>query len=175
LDSNSLALETRQYVSFDSFKEAFVFAMTEFVRAVRPGRRTRLGLRYVNYITFDDALTPSAWRKLVRPELMGLLSTDEFTDDAFVKHSLGETRLAHEESQTVARYGYLSSSMGFEGADPDVPFFLLDIDHFDVRRFDDISLEQVEQQLVDFHADTYRVFRWSLSPAGSERLGIAAR
>jgi uncharacterized protein (TIGR04255 family) len=173
LDTNSLSLETRTYERFEDFLAVFMTVLREFVGTIHPGERTRLGLRYVNHFVFPGAATLSDWRTLVRPELLGLAALPDLTQDENVKHVLGEARLAQDESQIIARYGFLRSGAGFDGVPREEPYFLMDIDHFDVRTLPEVSPEAIEADLTQFHADTYRLFRWSLSHAAEARLGMA--
>jgi uncharacterized protein (TIGR04255 family) len=172
VDPNSLTLETRRYETFEDFRDTFIAVLRSFVTTVKPSRRTRLGLRYINHIVFDEGGSLSGLRPLVRPELMGLVADASLTDDAFVMHSLGETRLAYDESQILARYGFLPKGAGFDSSRKNQPFFLLDVDHFDVRPVADVVPDSIEAELTQFHIDSYRLFRWSLTSEGEEHLGI---
>jgi uncharacterized protein (TIGR04255 family) len=55
---------------------------------------------------------------------------------------------------------------------PELPHFVLDMDCFDVRRFESIDPKQLRSQLNDFHADIHRLFRWSLTEEGAARFGL---
>jgi uncharacterized protein (TIGR04255 family) len=147
--------------------------MEHFVREYEPAARHRLGLRYVNRLIFDDAETVSDWRGLVRPELLGMAATDALAADESILHSFGQTRFAHAESQIVARYGYMEQGVTTDPAvEPSkLPSFLLDVDHFDVRRFDEVSVPFALEQLDDFHEDIHRLFSWCLTDEARELLG----
>ena len=173
LDANSMALEVRSYRTFDDLRKRFADLLTTLLETIKPGERTRLGLRYINQIRFDDASSIGAWRSLVRPELLGLAFSPELATDETIKHTLGQTRLAEEDSQLVARYGFLPAGVVMPGAPPaETPYFLLDLDEFDVRHFPTIEPEAALQQLDSFHGDIHRAFRWALMPEGAARLGL---
>jgi uncharacterized protein (TIGR04255 family) len=172
IDTNSLSLETRSYQSFDDLRDTFVSVLDTFAQVAKPGERTRLGLRYVNQLIFDDVDSPSGWRALVRSELLGLVANPELAADDVISHTLGETRLTYERSQLIARYGFLRAGAGVDGSRLERPFFLIDIDNFDVRPIPEVDPQTIAAELDDFHGDIYSVFRWSLTPEGEARLGI---
>jgi len=172
LDTNSISLETRKYGAYENMREAFISVLKDFVRTVNPGERTRLGLRYVNHLVFDDATSPTEWRKFIRPELLGLVAVPDVADDSDVIHSIAETRLAYDNSQLVARYGYLWAGVGLDGFKVDRPFFMIDVDYFDVRPTPSVDPEGIAIELDEFHADIYGIFRWALTPETETRLGI---
>jgi uncharacterized protein (TIGR04255 family) len=173
LDANSLALELRSYRTYEDFRAQFAQVLTTFLALVDVGERTRVGLRYVNHIRHDSPANIASWRDLVRPELLGLAASSDLAADEYVMHSISETRYAEEESQLIVRYGYvhLPSVAGPTGIST-APAFLLDLDHFDVRRTPTIDADQVMNQLDYFHKDIHRVFRWAITDAGATALGI---
>jgi uncharacterized protein (TIGR04255 family) len=176
LAPNSLSLRAEQYTRYEELRERFLHVLDRCIEYFKPATRTRLGLRYINRLAFDDVTTVGAWRRLVKPELLGIVASADVADDAVISHSLGQTRFAQEESQLLARYGYLPSPVvvtdGVMPESPSGPHFLLDFDHFDVRTFPSLELDAIAEQLDGFHEEIHRLFRWSLTEEGAERLGI---
>jgi uncharacterized protein (TIGR04255 family) len=127
----------------------------------------------LNRIVFDDAGSVGDWRSLVRPELLGLAASTELVADEHVMHTFGQARLAQDESQMLVRYGLIEPGTPIHPTvEPtDTTYFLLDLDHFDVRHFPDIDVSETIAQLDAFHEDIHRVFRWSLSESAAHRLG----
>jgi len=180
LAPNGVTVRTEQYTNFEELKERFLWALERCLERFRPGTRTRLGLRYVNRLAFEEATDLTAWRELVRPELLGLVASAEVADDAVVMHSLGQTRFAQDESQLLARYGYvpgvtIADVAGGE-ASPEAPStnieLLLDFDHFDVRPQPAIEIQGVADELDRLHEDIHRLFHWCITEEAERRLGI---
>jgi uncharacterized protein (TIGR04255 family) len=176
LAPSGLSLRAERYTRFEDLRERFLWVLERCIQHFAPAPRTRLGLRYINRMEFADVTAIGEWRPLVRSELFGIAGSDEVADDAVITHSLGQTRFAQEESQLLARYGFLSGAMAIDDAVTTdaaaTVHFLLDFDHFDVRSFPTLDPEQIAEQLEYFHDETHRLFRWCLTEEGTRRLGI---
>ena len=172
LAPGSLTLETRRYEQFEVMRDRFIEAIDLLVASFAPGGRTRLGLRYLNQLTAGNEASIGDWRELVKPELLGIVATDEVFDDDVVMSTLNQTRLAVEESQLLMRSGVLDAGSIVPGA-PEImsePHFLLDIDHFDIRAFSEFDVALIKTQIDDFHETIHRLFRWSLTDVGLRQL-----
>lgn len=174
LAPEALTLQSQRHESYELLRDRFLAVLRTFVELVEPGARTRLGLRYVNRMAFDDAHSVAKWRELVRPELLGLAGTDELTDDDAIRHAFGQVRFAQAESQMFVRYGFMESGIAHHPhvGISDTPYFLLDLDHFDVRRMPTIEIEQIAAELDAFHDDIHRVFRWAISAEAARRFEV---
>lgn len=166
----SLSLQARSYENYETLRSRFVSVLSEFLRIFHPGQRTRVGLRYVNRLVISDGALETA-RTLVKPEILGMAAAVGLSDDAAMKHSVAQTRFANVEGQLVARYGFLRSGVAVDQALSPLPpletdHILLDFDYIDVRRVPKVNVEDVCQQLDDFHEGIYRLFVWSLTPEG---------
>jgi uncharacterized protein (TIGR04255 family) len=177
LSPDALTIQTKQHESYEDLRERFVESLKHFIELCDPGARVRLGLRYINRLAFEDVTSVEDWRQIVRPELLGLAAAPELADDETVRHAFGQARFAGEESQLVVRHGLLEpgSVTHPDVVPPETRHFVLDLDAFDVRRFDAIEVDDVMAQLDDFHDDIHRLFRWSLTDAGAERFGVMER
>lgn len=174
LAQNALTVQAQQPESFEAIRDRFMAAVRTFIELYQPGARTRLGLRYVNKLAFEDATTIGGWRSLVRPEVLGLAASPDLFGDDDVRHSFGQTRVAQDESQMIVKYGFLEPGVLTH---PDVqaptsPYFVLDLDQFDVRRMASLDLGSIETELDGYHEDIHRVFRWVIAPETAERLGL---
>jgi uncharacterized protein (TIGR04255 family) len=174
LAQNALTVQARQPESYEAIRDRFLALVTNFVDLYQPGGRTRLGLRYVNRILFDDATTVATWRTLVRPEVLGLAASGDLFDDEAVRHSFGQTRVAQDESQMIVKYGFLEPGVLTH---PDVeaptsPYLVLDLDQFDVRRMPTLDPTSIHTELDEYHEDIHKVFRWVLTPSALQRLGL---
>lgn len=178
LAPNAMTVRTERYTSFEDLKERFLRALERCVERFHPTTRTRLGLRYVNRLAFEEATELTEWRTLVRPEMLGIAASPDVADDAVVMHSLGQIRFAHEESQLLARYGYvpglaIADVTGGLVTEPNATTMelLLDFDHFDVRQLP-IDAEAIGTELDDLHEDIHRLFHWCLTDEAKQRFGM---
>jgi uncharacterized protein (TIGR04255 family) len=177
LSSNALTIRAESYTRYEDLRERFISSLERAIERFRLSGRTRLGLRYVNQLVFEDVDGVSGWRESVRPELLGLVSSPELAADEVVMHSLGQTRFAEDESQLLARYGYVPTAVVLgdtSGEAAPRPHFLLDFDHFDARSFDDIDPAAIGDQLDYFHGEINKLFHWCITEEGARRLGMAA-
>ncbi len=172
LGRGSLTIQSRNCSSYEELRDRFLTALRSFVDLYEPGARLRLGLRYINQIVFDDVKTIEGWRKLVRPELLGLAAAEGLIESDELKSSFGQARFASDESQMLVRYGYVEPGLLTHPMVPPQqrPHLLLDMDEFDVRRVEKIDPEQARRELDEYHEDVYRLFRWAFTDAGIKRL-----
>lgn len=164
LARDALTIETTAYVRFEEF-EPIVRAAFAALRDLGVSVRERLGLRYVNEIHHPEAATPSAWRDLLNPEILGMVGGGLLGDD--VIHALQNIRVRDEDAMVVINHGFL----GREAASNGYPFYQLDIDFGDERAtpFDvDRSLNQV----VSFHDRIKSLFEMSLNDPMREHLVV---
>lgn len=176
LGRDNLTLQSTDHVvSYDELRDRFLDVVELFVEQFQPGAQLRLGLRYINRLAFDDASTIDTWRRLVRPELLGLAAADELVEQEDVKQSFGQARFARDEDQMLVSYGFLEAgTLTHPAVAPQpLPHFLLDIDQFDVRRHESIDLDETRRVMDGWHDDIHRLFRWALTNEGVERLGPA--
>jgi uncharacterized protein (TIGR04255 family) len=176
VEHGALTLQSRRHESYELLRDRFLSILSTFVELMDPGSRLRLALRYVNRIEFEDAVSVAKWRELVRPEVLGLAATDELAGDDTIKHAFGQVRFAADESQMIVRYGFMEEGTTTH---PEVepsggPYFLLDLDHFDIRRLPTIDMEAIRGQLDGFHEDIHGVFRWTITEEAASRFGAQA-
>lgn len=173
LDANSLSLTAKAYAGYDDFRDRLTMLLPHLVASINPGERTRLGLRYVNQLHFDDVREISGWRTLVRPELLGIAASGDLGADDKVMHNIGQIRFADEGSQLFVRHGYVpGGTVGPDVAPLDRPYFLLDLDNFDVRRFPSVDVEGILEQVDSLHDSIYTIFRWCLTRECEARMGV---
>lgn len=164
LARDALTLETTAYVRFEEFEPTIRSAFAA-LRVLGVAVRERLGLRYVNEIHHPNAATPSAWRDLLNPEILGMVGGELLGED--VIHALQNIRVREEDAIVVINHGFL----GREAAANGDPFYQLDIDFGDERAtpFDvDASLSQV----VSFHDRIKSLFEMSLNDRMREHLVV---
>lgn len=164
LARDALTLETTSYIRFEEFEPAIrstFAALPDLGVTVRE----RLGLRYVNEIHHPEAVTPSAWRRLLNPEILGMVGGELLGDD--VIHALQNIRVREEDALVVINHGFL----GREAAANGDPFYQLDIDFGD-ERATPFDVDATLNQVASFHDRIKSLFEMSLSDAMREHLVV---
>jgi len=174
LAPNFLTLEARRYEHFEEFVSRLRFLLKCLIEHVRPKIGTRLGLRYVNEVRIGTEGLPY----IVRPELLGLLSVEEFEKHA--AQSSQEMLLRFSEDQALQiRHGFFPDGSAVQprpGESPRTgPFYLLDFDMF--RTFSaptrlNMEPDTIDQYVGRYHDEIEKVFRWSLTKEFTESLGV---
>jgi uncharacterized protein (TIGR04255 family) len=148
-----VALETSNYERFEDFGERLARVLQVAAERVKPGRRERLGLRYVNEISHPNASTVADWKRFLASELLGLAGGELLKDS--VTQSLQQVQVVLDEGNITIRHGYVR-----QGELESI--YLLDIDVFD-----DLpgAFEATEMmaRLGQFKEWVWRIFRRSIT------------
>jgi uncharacterized protein (TIGR04255 family) len=97
---DSVVLECRTYRGWsEDFRPRLLDAMTSTAAALKPEVETRLGLRYVNAFSSDDATSPAFWRDKIQPAFLGPIG-DERLSPAF-SSSGGRITFAFDDVEAV--------------------------------------------------------------------------
>jgi len=154
-----VALETNAYRRWSGgFRERLIALLSAFPGHARPRIEERLGLRYVNRLSEEDAATPDDWVNLVSRDLLGPVGhsfwgpgVENFQEQ--IQLDLGG------DLRCLFRQGLIPNEDGggFDG-------YLLDYDVFrqSPRRLD---LEEVEPTLDSMNRAALALFQASLTPA----------
>jgi len=169
-----VTLEVREYGRFEGFLRRLRTVLDALVEHVQPTIGTRVGLRYVNEIRLGEARAD----EVVRREVLGPLA--ERSLDEHAHQTLQQVLLRYPEHQGINfTHGRLPGGSTVQRksdeAAPEGPFYLLDIDVF--RQYPAPSVLELESELIcqqveTFHEALYRVFRWAVSPAYVESMGV---
>lgn len=164
LGTNFVALETSSYVSRDDFIERLREVFEALDAMAEPGPvaiADRLGVRYINRLTGEDATTRLG--DLICHAMFGPL-TMEMPEGMDFPASIGQAHFKLNGPQMQARWGKLPPDAGFL---PDIPVvpepsWMLDIDvfidgpfAFDVDKMTDMAKHAANQ--------AYRFFRWTMT------------
>ncbi len=165
LTQEFIALETRQYSTFDGFLERLSFVLNALVKHIVPDLGLRIGLRYIDEIRMLDE-DP---RLAIRPELLGAMAQNELFSHAV--RSVQEIALQYPDHEGITlRHGYFSSGTTVQVQPPDPiptePFYLLDTDVY--REFVppeglQMDVSSICQHVAEYHQAVYRMFRWALT------------
>jgi uncharacterized protein (TIGR04255 family) len=159
---NFLSLETTSYHGRTEFLESLEFLVEKMQETVQPDLVERIGLRYINRLSFKDRLHLA---ELVQPEVLGVIHEN------LGKHltsTFSETRFSISPSMTVnGKWGLLPGGQSY---DPTVlppieqQSWILDIDGIseDGGDFAPTVIVPVVDQLADID---YRLFRFAVTHA----------
>lgn len=154
--ASSLALETTNYQTFEEFIDRLL-TVVELAKAVIDADFfTRVGLRYINKLPFEQA-TIADW---VNPQLVSALAGGLFgVPDEFNGRIAGRTE-----------NGGFSFSHGIgQNADTNKLDYLLDFDFWQ----EDVALADTKVVVTGLHDEEHRMFHWSLGTAAFDYMGPA--
>jgi uncharacterized protein (TIGR04255 family) len=122
--SDSLALETTGYRSWDEFSPRLEQALTALGELVEPAVEERLGLRFVNVLSLNDVKSAADWDSYIAPEFLGPILHP--TLGVGIKSAEHRILLSLDDQlQCLVRYG-LAPDAGSSGS----VGYLVDLDTF---------------------------------------------
>jgi len=152
LTPDFLALETRQYQSFSTFRDKFVSAWEYLIRAHSIKNRTRLGLRYLDRFAKDrHPALPTGWINLVEKSIFPLRQRDPtMPQTGQSAHSF----VISEELRLTFRSSFKSGGL----SDPTQDEFILDLDCFDQKV---AGTGDAASRMDDLKEVTHNAFWWT--------------
>lgn len=150
LSAGFYAISTSAYTRWPDFADALEIVTEAVDELYKPSYAQRIGLRYVNHLTFANTGTRSikALWGVVRPTLTAMLRQDCWDDPQEMLNRLVLRAEAGERLTLLSGYG----------GEPE-PFFVLDMDYFVEG---ELPLDQVHPLTTRFHDIIYRAFRWCI-------------
>jgi uncharacterized protein (TIGR04255 family) len=156
-----LSIETSNYERFEVFHERFRAVLEAASATIRPSRRERLGLRYVNEISHPEASTVGDWQQFLHAELLGLASGEALQEG--VTQAIQQVQVGLEEANITIRHGYVRSG-------DSASVYLLDIDVYDEKP-SPFDVDDILEKASDYKGWVWRIFRGSITDALVEYLG----
>jgi uncharacterized protein (TIGR04255 family) len=150
LSINFYALSTKSYTHWPDFVEFLLFLNQAARDVYELPYATRVGLRYINQITFENTGVDSIadlWA-ILRPELTALLRVDCW--DAPEKMHTQLSLAGDEDEKLTLRCGF---------DDAGQPKMLLDFDYYSEGQID---LDTLPTICESYHDIIYRAFRWCI-------------
>jgi len=156
---NFYALSTTSYTHWEGFLALLQFANEAACEVYDIPYAMRVGLRYINHLTFENtgARSVAELLEILRPELTALLRGDCWDEPL---EMLNQLLLAGEGDER------LTLRSGFKGGAQ--PFFLLDFDYYTEGN---IPLENLLTLCQRYHDVIYNAFRWCIR---DEKLAVFA-
>ena len=151
---SALSVETSSYQSFEALLNIVLFASESARRIIDSEFFTRVGLRYINGVPYNQAdignwvnmelVSPLAKGSLGKPtEFSGRVATVTGNSGFLLQHGIGKKDGTNEEQ------------------------YLLD---FDVWR-EDVPFAELTNAIQELHEAESKLFNWSLGKAGFEYMG----
>jgi uncharacterized protein (TIGR04255 family) len=179
LSDGAVTVETRSYEDFDDFLSRFSFVLDALLALTGPTFVDRLGLRYINEFRQGQATSATAWKGLIDSSFLGPL-------DSKLGQRYSPVRTIQDITLNQGPNEFLSLKHGFipEGTTVQTlamgrdqvpvqpvtgPFYLLDLDHFYVRR-EAFEVAYIGSSLERFHAAIYDIFRLAMTDELYRRL-----
>jgi uncharacterized protein (TIGR04255 family) len=166
--SEMASFETTHYEGWEEFRDALRGVLEIVGRHGRMGHVTRFGLRYVDELTVDGALTIDDWSDLLSESLIG--TPDGLARDPRVLRTLNQATIAIEDDLVNVRQGFTGRS----GGEPVESVYVIDTDMATTRP-EPWSVDAVMARAERYHVLMTNIFVRSLTPAGIERLGGTPR
>ena len=148
-----VALSTQHYLGWTAFAKDLRLVFGAFTKAYRTVPPTRIGLRYINDLTYQNTsvTTREDLLGILNPDLLAILLNPSWTLP--VGYSM---RLLLEDGEER-----LSIRIGFESTPQ--PHVVLDYDYFSETGFSsDLTARQLSQAVSSYHRIIYNAFRWSI-------------
>lgn len=166
LSDNALTIETRSYVDADDFVGRFSACLGALSETIRPQLVERIGLRYVNECRHPQGSSAVGWRGLIAPAFLGVVDS-EVTQRYQIQRSLQHLQIDQAGEETVVvRHGFFPAGSTVralaESSESLGPFYLLDFDHFVVRR-QEFDAPSITSTMARFHSVIWDLFRLAIT------------
>jgi len=163
LSSDFIALSTNAYYRWEAFYEKLQNVVSIVSSKYGITYFSRIGLRYQDVIIRSQLnLVGVPWRNLIRPEFVGLLASDELSEDEFVESlNIARFSLSDEKSTCRVRSGLAKREQDSEMG------YLIDSDFFSEIR---TEVGNVRDSLEFYNREAGRFFRWCIQPTLHEAM-----
>ena len=155
LEYDALWLECSLYTTYEAFNEIFIRAYELLTDNYAPLNITRLGLRYVNFITPGSG-NPLDWAGLIEPTLTQFLD-NVVENKSKLSRALTQALYVEDDYSIAVTYGFFNSQFPAKIVEKE---FLLDFDcHTKVVEPDDVI-----ERLDNYHSQIQELFEKCVLP-----------
>jgi uncharacterized protein (TIGR04255 family) len=155
LTRNFLALSTRRYTRWETFKQKFIRSFEALLEIYKPKNFTRIGLRYRDLIRRGAlGLEDVAWSELLQPYILGILMDNSLREN--VVNVLHNTEISLEDGESIVR---IVSGL-IEDADSGESGYLIDSDFFTTTKTD---IDKAIDRLDYFNQRGSRLIQWAIT------------
>lgn len=155
LAAEAMAVVTSAYVTWDKFKEDVGLALQSLADVYAPSFYSRVGLRYQNLLKRSSIDPKAKWADLVRAELAGELTIQEWASAVKGVHKTIQCQMDDGDGFTL-QHGLAD----VEGTEETV--YLMDFDYFHETK---TEIADVDVVLDRLHGHSGNAFRWAISEA----------
>jgi len=156
LTRNYMSLSTGAYLRWEEFKDRFRSPLQALSDIYAPRNFSRIGLRYIDILYRSKLnLVDVGWGELLRPHLLGLMSSPDVKDDIDAFDSLYAVRLGDQASKCrLAARTVISQESGEQ-------CFMIDGDFFTAGT---IAMPDVTTHMDYLHSHASRLIQWCITP-----------
>jgi uncharacterized protein (TIGR04255 family) len=153
LTRSFLALTTRKYTRRNDFQERLQIPLQALVSVYKPAYFSRVGLRYIDIIKRSVLnLEGAAWKDLLQPYILGLLSSDVVNQN--IKNAEAKYEVLLDDNKSIARIvtGLVESQENRRET-----CFMIDTDFYNTDR---TEITEAKTKLDYFHVRASRLIQW---------------
>ena len=89
LTSKFISLSCSEYIRWEQFAKYFDLVLSAFIKAYSPAYFTRVGLRYMNFISRRElGLIGIPFRELLEPQYLGILSYEDISENSTSRNTI---------------------------------------------------------------------------------------
>lgn len=172
LTKSFITLETRTYTDFGEFLRRLKWVLRIVVETVKPGKATRVGLRYINEIRVEHR----QWDRVLRKDLIGILAIDAFRENC--EQSTQFVALKADDAKINFNHGYYpegTTVIPKQGTNAgSKPFYLIDIDMYrEFRPSETFKVDSgnISKYVQKYHDTVAELFRWCTTDEYRATLG----
>jgi uncharacterized protein (TIGR04255 family) len=164
LVSNAISFKTTKYERWERYCELFIPALEALIDIYGPSFFERIGLRYINSIDREKLdIADTKWVELLRPEILGELSTPGF--ETMAVDLARNIRLLSPDGQSALflQHGFIKRK-----SDPSTIAYRLD---FDFYRDGKTEIRDARDTINHLNSMVGRAFRWCITDTLHNILG----
>jgi uncharacterized protein (TIGR04255 family) len=151
-----LALSTSRYRKWEDFRDMLLEPLNTLVIEYAPAYFSRIGLRYVDVIKRSTlGLENVDWNKLLKPHVLGVLSSVEVRDS--VKDAEAQYEIGLADGKSVVR---IITKLAKDSADGEI-YFIIDSDFFYAER---TKIEAAVDRLNFLNVRATNLIQWAITP-----------
>ena len=163
LSQDSVSLETSTFRDYDDFHAHAAALFRALVDVFGPARLDRIGLRFVNEISFPDMRGLPDWQPLLGRDLLGVLAEGDLLGS--VSFALQQINLDLDGGKLIFKHGFVARP----DATSDASLYLVDIDAYDDTPAP-FEPEALLERMIRYNTWAWNLFRANVSGTLVERL-----
>lgn len=167
-----VSLSAKRYTRRSDFLARLSVVLNALESWLHPDVCDRIGIRYIDRVTGEQL---AKLTELIRPEILGVLSSEVTLNGAEVVHALSDTLFKLDDSsQLRGRWGRIPVGATYDAAIEPVrePSWVLDLDRY-TSQPEDFDLAAIAARVSDFCEGIYAFFRSTVTDKFLDEFGAA--